>query len=128
MYYDDWGQGANLGVYNDVPDFANPKVYFPKNCTYGSDGNPHTDCNGQGKPFWNDVASAWNCDSNHRATIWYDPKYSGPSVTMGNATSDYAFVSLQSTRSVLWNNNRSLSFAYAPGPANSNTCFLGTGD
>lgn len=123
MYYDDYGHGANLGVWNNVPDFANPKKYFPKNC--GLPGYTNPGCGGQGKPFWNDIASAYNCDDSHRVTIWYNANYSGPAVTMGNATTDGFFVSLQSTRSPLWNNNRSVSFAYAPGPANSNECFLG---
>lgn len=117
-YYDDYLQGANLGLGQggNVPDFANPAKYFPKNCTYPTDGNPNTDCRGQGQHFWNNIASAINCTYDYTTTIWYNQNYGGPSVTMGNAASGYSYVSLQSTGSPLWNNNRAESWHYAPVP------------
>lgn len=47
MYYDASLRGANLGVNTNVPNFAKPATYFPRDCSYWQNPSPN-DCAGQG--------------------------------------------------------------------------------
>jgi hypothetical protein len=110
MYYDPSLRGANIGVNANVPDFAKPATYFPRDCSSWQNPSPN-DCAGQGKPFWNDVNSVYNSDSSFSAVIWYDPNYAGPNISVSSAAAaPYNQVELCSSGSPLCNNNRAVSW------------------